>query len=161
MNEIFQLAEQLIQHLSKVEEEAEELLAEQEDAIVIPDSDFEPIQLHEKKIKYRTFNGHSLVVNEDGVVEYPQSENRKDTCIIPQIPTACGTHGIEPAIQLSLSYFFLSHIIYFRPENTFCLLSCIDASHINENIISTEISYLENWREDILSFKKLTALLRN
>ena len=75
VNEIFQLAEQLIHYLSEVEEEVEELLAEQEDAIVIPDSDFEPIQLYERKIKYRTFNGHSLVVNEDGVVEYLQSEN--------------------------------------------------------------------------------------
>ena len=75
VNEIFQLAEQLIHYLSEVEEEVEELLAEQEDAIVIPDSDFEPIQLYERKIKYRTFNGHSLVVNEDGIVEYLQSEN--------------------------------------------------------------------------------------
>jgi len=75
VNEIFQLAEQLIHHLSEVEEEVEEFLAEQEDAIVISDSDFEPIQLYERKIKYRTFNGHSLVVNEDGVVEYLQSEN--------------------------------------------------------------------------------------
>jgi len=75
VNEIFQLAERLIYYLSEVEEEVEELLAEQEDTIVIPDSDFEPIQLYERKIKYRTFNGHSLVVNEDGVVEYLQSEN--------------------------------------------------------------------------------------
>jgi len=75
VNEIFQLAEQLIHYLSEVEEEVEELLAEQEDAIVIPDSDFEPIQLYERKIKYKTFNGHSLVVNEDGIVEYLQSEN--------------------------------------------------------------------------------------
>ena len=75
VNEIFQLAERLIHYLSEVEEEVEELLAEQEDAIVIPDSDFEPIQLYERKIKYRTFNGHSLVVNEDGIVEYLQSEN--------------------------------------------------------------------------------------
>ena len=75
VNEIFQLAEQLIHYLSEVEDEVEELLAEQEDAIVIPDSDFEPIQLYERKIKYRTFNGHSLVINEDGVVEYLQSEN--------------------------------------------------------------------------------------
>ena len=36
VNEIFQLAEQLIHHLSEVEEEVEEFLAEQEDAIVIP-----------------------------------------------------------------------------------------------------------------------------
>ena len=75
VNEIFQLAERLIHYLSEVEEEVEEFLAEQEDAIVIPDSDFEPIQLYERKIKYRTFNGHLLVVNEDGVVEYLQSEN--------------------------------------------------------------------------------------
>ena len=75
VNEIFQLAEQLIHYLSEVEEEVEELLAEQEDAIVIPDSDFEPIQLYERKIKYRTFNGHSLVINEDGVVQDLQSEN--------------------------------------------------------------------------------------
>ena len=75
VNEIFQLAEQLIHYLSEVEDEVEELLAEQEDAIVIPDSDFEPIQLYERKIKYKTFNGHSLVVNEDGIVEYLQSEN--------------------------------------------------------------------------------------
>ena len=75
VNEIFQLAEQLIHYLSEVEEEVEELLAEQEDAIVIPDSDFEPIQLYERKIKYKTFNGHSLVVNEDGIIEYLQSEN--------------------------------------------------------------------------------------
>ncbi len=76
VSEIFQLAEKLIQYLSEVEGEVEELLAEQEDAIVIPDSDFEPIQLYERKIKYRTFNGHSLVINEDGVVQYLQSENR-------------------------------------------------------------------------------------
>ena len=75
VNEIFQLAEQLIHYLSEVEEEVEELLAEQEDAIIIPDSDFEPIQLYERKIKYKTFNGHSLVVNEDGIVEYLQTEN--------------------------------------------------------------------------------------
>ena len=73
VSEVFQLAEKLIQYLS--EGEVEELLAKQEDAIVIPDSDFEPIQLYERKIKYRTFNGHSLVVNEDGIVEYLQSEN--------------------------------------------------------------------------------------
>jgi len=36
VSEIFQLAEKLIQYLSEVEGEVEELLAEQEDAIVIP-----------------------------------------------------------------------------------------------------------------------------
>jgi len=36
VGEIFQLAEKLIQYLSEVEGEVEELLVEQEDAIVIP-----------------------------------------------------------------------------------------------------------------------------
>ncbi|RLG10120.1 MAG: hypothetical protein DRN64_03220 [Thaumarchaeota archaeon] len=36
VSEIFQLAEKIIQYLSEVEGEVEELLAEQEDAIVIP-----------------------------------------------------------------------------------------------------------------------------
>ena len=51
VSEIFQLAEKLIQYLSEVEEEVEELLAKQEEGIIIPDSDFGPIQLYEKENK--------------------------------------------------------------------------------------------------------------
>ena len=51
MSEIFQLAKKLIQYLSEVEEEVEELLAKQEEGIIIPDSDFGPIQLYEKENK--------------------------------------------------------------------------------------------------------------
>jgi len=104
-----------------MKEEVEEFLAEQEDAIVIHDSDFEPIQLSERKIKYRTFNGHSLDVNEDGVVQHLQSKTHKNAYIIPQILIRLWNSRCRAGHPKSFPYLFLSYNIFPHQKIVFAI----------------------------------------